>query len=70
MSAHVLLNLLTSWGKEIKLEACQAFYLFYATSGPSALSQALYHWATALPPHMSQWDGSFEHQKTYVKIDG
>ena len=23
---HVLLNLLTSWGKEIKCEACRAFY--------------------------------------------
>ena len=42
MSAHVLLNLLnelgkrdkmqTSWGKEIKCEACRAFYLFFATS--------------------------------------
>ena len=29
MSAHVLLNDL---GKEIKCEACQAFYLFFATS--------------------------------------
>ena len=32
MSAHVLLNLLTSWGKAIKCEGCQAFYLFFATS--------------------------------------
>ena len=32
MSAHVLLNLLTSWGKEIKCEACRAYYLFFATS--------------------------------------
>ena len=32
MSAHVLLNSLTSWGKDIKCEACQAFYLFFATS--------------------------------------
>ena len=32
MSAPVLLNLLTSWGKEIKFEACRAFYLFLATS--------------------------------------
>ena len=30
-SAHVLLNLLTSWGKEIKYEACWAFYLILAT---------------------------------------
>ena len=29
MSAHVLLNLLTSWGKEIKCEACRAFYLVF-----------------------------------------
>ena len=28
MSAHVLLNLLKSWEKEIKFEACLAFYLF------------------------------------------
>ena len=33
MSARVLLNFfLTSWGKEIKCEACRAFYLFFATS--------------------------------------
>ena len=44
MSAHVLLNLLnelgkrdkvrglpTSWEKEIKCEACRAFYLFFPT---------------------------------------
>ena len=34
MSSHVLLNLLNelNWGKEIKCEACLAFYLFFATS--------------------------------------
>ena len=32
MSAHVLLNLLNELGKEIKCEACLAFYLFFATS--------------------------------------
>ena len=32
MSAHVLLNLSKSWGKEIKCEACRAIYLFFATS--------------------------------------
>ena len=32
MSAHVLLNLLSKLGKEIKCEACRAFYLFFATS--------------------------------------
>ena len=32
MSAHVLLNLLNELRKEIKGEACQAFYLFFATS--------------------------------------
>ena len=32
MSAHVLLNLLMSWGKEIKCEACRTFYLLSATS--------------------------------------
>ena len=30
MSAHVLLNLLNELGKEIKCEACRAFYLFFA----------------------------------------
>ena len=30
--SHVLLNLLTGWGKEIKCEACRAFYLFFATN--------------------------------------
>ena len=29
MSAHVLLNLLNEWGKEVKCEAGQAFYLFF-----------------------------------------
>ena len=28
MSVHVLL---TSWGKEIKCEACRSFYIFFAT---------------------------------------
>ena len=32
MRAYVLLNLLNGWGKEIKCEACRAFYLFFATS--------------------------------------
>ena len=31
MSAHVLFNLLNELGKEIKYEACRAFYLFFAT---------------------------------------
>ena len=29
MSAHVLLNLLNKLGKEMKCEACRAFYLFH-----------------------------------------
>ena len=32
MSAHVLLILLNELEKEIKCEACRAFYLFFATS--------------------------------------
>ena len=32
MSAHVLLNLLNELGKEMKWEACQAFYLFFKRS--------------------------------------
>ena len=32
MSAHVLLNFLNDLGKEMKCEACRAFYLFFATS--------------------------------------
>ena len=31
MTAHVLVNL-TSIGKEIRCEACQAFYCYFATS--------------------------------------
>ena len=31
MSAHALLNLLNMLRKEIKCEACRAFYLFLAT---------------------------------------
>ena len=32
MSAHVLLNLVNEWGKDIKCEACRAFYFFFAAS--------------------------------------
>ena len=32
MSAHVLFNLLNVLGKEIKCEACRAFYHFFAMS--------------------------------------
>ena len=32
MSDHVLLNLFNELGKEIKCEACRAFYLFFTTS--------------------------------------
>ena len=32
MSTHVLLNLLNKLGKVIKCEACQGYYLFFATS--------------------------------------
>ena len=32
ISAHILLIYQTSWRKEIKCEACRAFYLFFATS--------------------------------------
>ena len=32
MSAHVLLNLLNELGKRDKMQACRAFYLFFATS--------------------------------------
>ena len=32
MSAHVLLNLLNELRKRDKYEACQALYLFFATS--------------------------------------
>ena len=30
MSAHILLNLLNELGKDLKCEACLAFYLFFA----------------------------------------
>ena len=39
MSAHVLLNFLNEWGKEIKCEACRAFYLFFATSLINSIKQ-------------------------------
>ena len=32
MRVHVLLNLINELGKEIKCDACRAFYLFFATS--------------------------------------
>ena len=32
MSARVLLNLLNSWEKSDKSEACRAFYCFFTTS--------------------------------------
>ena len=32
MSDHILLNLLNELGKNIKCEACRAFYLFSATN--------------------------------------
>ena len=39
MSTHVLLNLLNELGKEIKCEACRAFYLFFATSLEDSIIQ-------------------------------
>ena len=39
MSAYVLLNLLNELGKEIKCEACRAFYLFFATSLINSITQ-------------------------------
>ena len=39
MSASVLLNYKTGWGKEIKCEACRAFYLFFATSLINSIRQ-------------------------------
>ena len=32
MSAHVFIELMKRVGKEIKCEACRAFYLFFETS--------------------------------------
>ena len=32
MSAHVFFNLSNNWGKEIKCEALQPFYCFFAAS--------------------------------------
>ena len=48
MSAHVLLNLLTSWGKKIKCEACRVFHRFFATSLINSIKQkhefySIYH---------------------------
>ena len=39
MSAHVLLNLLNKLGKEIKCEACRAFYLFLMSSINSTMQK-------------------------------
>ena len=39
MSALVLLSLINELGGEIKCEACQAFYLFFATSLLKAIVQ-------------------------------
>ena len=39
MGAHVLLNLLNELGKEIKCEACRAFYLFFETSMINSIMQ-------------------------------
>ena len=39
MSAHVLFNILNELGKEIKWEACQEFYLFFATSLINSIKQ-------------------------------
>ena len=40
MSTRVVLNLLNELGgKEIKCEACQAFYLFFATSLINSIKQ-------------------------------
>ena len=41
LTAHVLLNLLNELGKEIKCEACRAFYLFFATRLINSLRQEL-----------------------------
>ena len=39
MSVHVLWNLLNKLAKEIKCEACRAFYLFFATSLINSIMQ-------------------------------
>ena len=39
MSAHVFGNYLMHWGKEIKCEACRAFYPFFATSLMNSIIQ-------------------------------
>ena len=44
MSAHVSLNLLNELGKEIKCEACRAFYLFFATSLINSIIQGHECW--------------------------
>ena len=57
MSAHVLLNLLNELGKEIKCEACRAFYLFFATNlinsknTRARMLDSFYHMANTLKSH-------------------
>ena len=39
MSAHVLLNLLKEWRKELKCGACRAFYLFFTKCWINSVTQ-------------------------------
>ena len=41
MSLSVVLNLLNELEKEIKCEACQAFYFFFATSATSLVNSII-----------------------------
>ena len=53
MSAHVLLNSLNDLDKEIKCEACRAFYLFFATSLiNSRMLVSIYHMTNTLKSHL------------------
>ena len=57
MSTHVLLNLLASWGKEIKCEACRAFYLLFRNefnkfnNTRARMLDSIYHMTDTLKSH-------------------
>ena len=57
MSAHVLLNLLNKLGKEIKCEACRAFYHFFRNefnkfnNTRARMLDSIYHMTNTLESH-------------------
>ena len=75
MNAHVLLNLFNEFGKEIKCEACRAFYLFFATSLMNPVTQeheckdSIYHMTIKIAFICDVTTSSFCHYVSTVAID-